>query len=400
MEFRAQPMRIGIAGAGAFAKFLAASLGHVPECQLVAVAGRSPDKRRAVIQAWRQARADAVDVSTYDDARELVHADAVDAVLVCTPPNLHAELARAYLESGKHVLLEKPGALRASHLSDIARMAQRHQRAVTVNLVMPHSSLMQAVERLLEVEALGPVDAASMHNQVHRVADGHWFWNAEQSGGIWIEHGVHFFEVGRRWFGTPVYWQSGTTPTELGSASSMASVPPRVWATVWHRRGHHTVPVHYYHGFIRPEEAAEFTRWEIVCRYGRIGVQGWVPMQLDVEGMVPADWVEPLGELLDAVPTDGAPEGADRFEQVAAGLTEVAAMMPGAGEHSRGKRVLFRRTIALRNRTAEYQNCVRARFLDLYRAAVHPGHRPRVTMEDAVADLALAEACTQSVVVH
>ncbi|SFU48528.1 Gfo/Idh/MocA family protein [Alicyclobacillus macrosporangiidus] len=397
------PLRIGIAGAGAFAVFLAESLAPLPACRLVAVAGRTPAKRQAVLNAWRSRRPPTLmptdpEPTMFDDARDLAVAEGVDAVLIATPPHLHAPLAEAAIAAGKHVLLEKPGALRAADLQRAADMARERQRALLVNLVMPHSPIVQAVQALMTAGALGPADMAVLHNQVHQVQDGHWFWDARQSGGILVEHGVHFFEVGRRWFGQPVAWHAGAAATDAAVAAQVsqadASVPARVWATVIHEGGGAQVPVHYYHGFVRPQEVPEDTAWQILCRYGRVNVYGWVPTRLEIEGTVPATLAPAVEQILDALPLEPSIEAMSGFHNAVQALTQAGAA--GHPAPSPDSRVPVRRVVELRDRQGWYTALVQARFLDLLQAARQPGFRGLVTAEDAIADLALAEACTKA----
>ena len=50
----------------------------------------------------------------------------VDAVCVATPDDRHFEFAKAALEAGKHVLIEKPSVLRCSELATLQQLARRH----------------------------------------------------------------------------------------------------------------------------------------------------------------------------------------------------------------------------------------------------------------------------------
>lgn len=66
------------------------------------------------------------------DAEEIVTADDVDLVHICTPNHLHAPLADRALAAGKHVICEKP---LATTLDDARRMAERAERAGVVAAV-------------------------------------------------------------------------------------------------------------------------------------------------------------------------------------------------------------------------------------------------------------------------
>src|SRR5438045_9710008 len=72
----------------------------------------------------------------------------------------------------------------------------------------------------------------------------HWFWDKSKSGGIFIEHGVHFFDLFAGWLGKGKVvgaWQ-------LSRANSRQQITDRVQATVLYNGG----LVNFYHGFDQP----------------------------------------------------------------------------------------------------------------------------------------------------
>jgi predicted dehydrogenase len=410
MSYPLSSYRVGIAGAGAFAAFLAGALATLPEFQLTAVAGRTDEKRQRVLAAYRQRQPDVASPREYREATELIRDPDIDVVVLSTPPHLHASLSKLALMQGKHVLLEKPGALTAAALKDNAHLATKQRRAFAVNLVLRYNPLVEAVEWMIRHRLLGRVYHASLHNAAHRVTSGHWFWNRNQSGGIFIEHGVHFFEVGRHWFGEPEDAR-GFAITEASGEQS------RVWASVIHRgctrHGHvretqlptkesgsksldEYVPVQYYHGFTMEEDAPESTQWEVHCAQGRIMLEGWIPQRLYVEGVLAEEHAKQIDALLDTVPTQPR---ADAYEQVRAWAT--ARLSPNAYAPERTSssfvsRLPYRRTLSLSDRQGWYEAMAQARFLDLCRMIQDPNWSGLVTLDDAVADLSLAESCTVS----
>ncbi|MBB6283492.1 Gfo/Idh/MocA family protein [Geobacillus subterraneus] len=371
---------VGIAGAGAFAEFLAGALAPLPSFHLAAVAGRTDAKRRSVIDAHLRRKPQSGDVREYREAEELITDPHVDIVILTTPPHLHAPLARQALEKGKHVLLEKPGALAARELQANVELAAHQNRVLAVNLVLRYHPLAEAVKQLVRHAFMGAVDYASLHNAAHRVAKGHWFWEERQSGGIFIEHGVHFFEVGRDWFG------------EMAGARGFAltdpdGTRPRVGATVIHEQGGRRIPVHYYHGFTMDPAAPESTHWDIHTTRGRITLDGWIPMHLSVSGLVSADEAAYLDALLDAIPKQPSARAVEQVRQAADRLLPSDPL-------SAAPRIPYERTVTLSDRHSWYEAIAQARFLDFCRLIENPNERGLVTLEDAIADLALAEACT------
>ncbi|MGP3561851.1 Gfo/Idh/MocA family protein [Geobacillus sp. BK01] len=372
--------RVGIAGAGAFAEFLAAALAPLPSFHLTAVAGRTDEKRRRVIAAYHSRNPQIDGVREYRQAEELINDPHLDIVILTTPPHLHAPLAKRALETGKHVLLEKPGGLTAETLRANIELAENRRRALAVNLVLRYHPLIEAICQLIRHSSLGDVDYASLHNAVHRVANGHWFWDERQSGGIFIEHGVHFFEVGRHWFGEAVKAQGFALHEQDGTR-------PRVGATVIHENNGRLVPVHYYHGFTMDPTAPESTHWHIHTKRGRIVLDGWIPMQLSVSGLVSADEAAYIDALLDAIPKHPYADAIEPMRHAADRLAPPVAS-PAA------PRIPYERTITLSDRHGWYEAIAQARFLDFCRLIENQNERGLVTAEDAAADLALAEACT------
>ena len=107
--------------------------GHLPEwsrradIRLIAAADLRPEGQAAFRAAYPETR-------WYSSAEELLSAEALDFVDVCTPPAQHAAIARAALEKGCHVICEKPLAFSPEEIAPLAALAGRRARAlVTVH---------------------------------------------------------------------------------------------------------------------------------------------------------------------------------------------------------------------------------------------------------------------------
>jgi 2-hydroxy-4-carboxymuconate semialdehyde hemiacetal dehydrogenase len=95
------PLRIALAGAGAFGRKHLDALAAIKEADVVAVVSRRLHQARQVAAEY------AVGYATTDLADVLSHSD-IDAVILCTPTQLHAGQAIAALRAGKHVQVEIP----------------------------------------------------------------------------------------------------------------------------------------------------------------------------------------------------------------------------------------------------------------------------------------------------
>jgi D-xylose 1-dehydrogenase (NADP+, D-xylono-1,5-lactone-forming) len=88
---------------------------------------------------------------------EVIESEDVDAVYVPLPNSLHAEWAIRSLQAGKHVLVEKPMALRAEDVDRIFEAARRAKRVVMEGFMFRHHPLIQRVIAVAESDVLGEI---------------------------------------------------------------------------------------------------------------------------------------------------------------------------------------------------------------------------------------------------
>jgi predicted dehydrogenase len=135
VAMKGNTIRLGVIGAGSFAR--AVHLGHLKalrhQFQVVAVATR---RGVTAVNAARQAGA----AATFTDYRELLRREDVDAVLVATRHDLHAEIATAALQAGKAVFLEKPLAIDQGQLDMVLAAARTSGRPLFVGFNRRFSS--------------------------------------------------------------------------------------------------------------------------------------------------------------------------------------------------------------------------------------------------------------------
>jgi len=116
--------RVGLVGVGA-----AAQINHIPalkkteDVELVALCDRDPEKAARVAQKFQVSR-----FSSRLD--ELLEDESIDAIDICTPNYLHAPMATAALEAGKHVLCERPLARSADEARQMVRAAKKADRTL------------------------------------------------------------------------------------------------------------------------------------------------------------------------------------------------------------------------------------------------------------------------------
>ena len=142
-------VRVGVLGAGAWAQF-----AHLPgfkrdnRCEIVAIA--DPVAERASACAERFGIPD-----VYSSHAELIARDDIDLVDVCTPSATHFELAWAALESGKHVLCEKPVAFHYRDTLRAAALAKSKGLKTKMGFTFRYSPAMQYAKALIDEGFIG-----------------------------------------------------------------------------------------------------------------------------------------------------------------------------------------------------------------------------------------------------
>ena len=124
-------------------------------------------------------------------------ADDIDIVSIVTPPSFHAEMAMEAMKAGKYVLLEKPVAITDEDALLISKIQEETGMVIAVDHMLRYDPIIRVLSDLSQREIFGPLRHAEVSNyaQDNSLSPEHWFWDEAMSGGIMIEHGVHFFDL-------------------------------------------------------------------------------------------------------------------------------------------------------------------------------------------------------------
>jgi predicted dehydrogenase len=149
---RASLIRTAVIGVGYLGRFHAQKYAALPNSQLVGIADPSAAARESVAAELR--------VPAHADYRELL--GSVDAVSIVTPTPLHFEVAKAFLEAGASVLVEKPMTVTIDEGEGLIEVAARTQRVLQVGHLERFNAAVLAVQptlttpRFIESARLAP----------------------------------------------------------------------------------------------------------------------------------------------------------------------------------------------------------------------------------------------------
>jgi len=187
-------IRVALIGYGYAGRvFHAPLLQSVPGLQLTLVGSSRPDEVRAALPG--------VVVLPLEQA--LLQPD-IDLVVIATPNDSHAPLARRALEAGKHVVIDKPFALDLAEAQGVAALATEQNRVLSVFHNRRWDSDFLAVREAIDGGLLGEVAHFESHIDRYRPqVRERWRESAVPGGGIWFDLGPHLVDQALQLFGQP-----------------------------------------------------------------------------------------------------------------------------------------------------------------------------------------------------
>jgi len=260
---------IGILGFGGFAMFAVQQFAQVSGAVLRCIAGTHRDASLACAARFG--------LSDVQRAEVMFAMPDVQLVYIATPPFLHYAQARDALHAGKHVIVEKPLAVTMEQADELVSIARDKGLLLIANLMQRHNPLFGRIKELVDSKLLGEVLRGTFENYASDEGLGpeHWFWDRTKSGGIFIEHGVHFFDLFAGWLG------GGRVESAGRVLRPGSGIEEQVYCTA--RYGE--VPVTFYHGFT---QAGRMDRQELRLLFerGDVTLREWIPTQAVVRTAV------------------------------------------------------------------------------------------------------------------
>jgi len=141
-------MNFGVIGYGYWGPNIVRNLTNLDEVQVIAIAEMNPCARK-------RAQKDYPGIDVVPDASAVVTSSKVDAVAVITPVWTHYELAKAALEHGKHVFVEKPFTSNAAQAEELIDIAKKNNLRIMVDHTFLFTGAVRKILHLLEEGMLG-----------------------------------------------------------------------------------------------------------------------------------------------------------------------------------------------------------------------------------------------------
>lgn len=143
-------IRIGMIGVGYWGPNLIRNFSELDDARVVACSDLSQERLNKISK-----RVPGIKCTT--SFEDLLNDNEVDAVVIATPVSTHFPIAKAALEHGKHVMIEKPLADSAENALELVELAKKHDRILMVDHTFIYTSAVRKIRELLDSGDLGEV---------------------------------------------------------------------------------------------------------------------------------------------------------------------------------------------------------------------------------------------------
>lgn len=140
----------------------------------------------------------------FESYESIATSDEIDALYVPLPPALHFKWAKLALESGKHVLVEKPSTIHANDTKTLVEIAKKNNLALHENYMFIFHNQLNAIEDIIKSGKIGDVRLYRVSFGFPRRAQNDFRYNKSLGGGALIDAGGYTIKYATRLLGPSI----------------------------------------------------------------------------------------------------------------------------------------------------------------------------------------------------
>ena len=209
-------VKFGLLGAGRIGKVHAKAVTGDANAQLVAVADAFPATAQAIADQYG---CDVRSIEAIETAKD------IDAVVICTPTDTHADLIERFVKAGKAVFCEKPIDLSLARVKQCLEVVRAHKGTLMVGFNRRFDPHFAAVRGQIDAGAIGDVEMIVITSRDPGAPPVDYI---KRSGGIFRDMTIHDFDMARFLLGEEVTEVAATAAVlvdpEIGEAGDFDSV--------------------------------------------------------------------------------------------------------------------------------------------------------------------------------
>ncbi|WP_339646397.1 inositol 2-dehydrogenase [Jannaschia helgolandensis] len=198
-------VRFAVLGAGRIGQVHADAIASVPGAVLVAVTDAMPAAAQAVADKHGCEIRDMAQIEAASD---------IDAVVICTPTDTHADLIERFVKAGKAVFCEKPVDLSVARVQDCLKVVNRVDGKLMVGFQRRFDPDFRALKAAIDEGKIGDVEMVTLTSRDPAAPP---IGYIERSGGIFRDMTIHDFDVAR--------WLLSEEPVSVMAAASVLTDP-------------------------------------------------------------------------------------------------------------------------------------------------------------------------------
>ncbi|MEM1483501.1 Gfo/Idh/MocA family oxidoreductase [Oscillospiraceae bacterium PP1C4] len=189
-------LKIGVVGTGGMGTVHLSNYAHIDDCKVVAICDMSPEAEK---------KAQELGVKLYTEIETMLCSEELDIVDVCTPTFMHKAHVLAALNTGKHVICEKPLALKHADAVEMMDLAEEKGVQLFVGQVLQYSREAAVLHALVKSGEYGKVlDASFMRlSACPRWIKNNWLFDITRSGHLPFDLHIHDLDLIVSLFGVP-----------------------------------------------------------------------------------------------------------------------------------------------------------------------------------------------------
>ena len=375
---------IGIIGFGGFGKFLFNAWNQLDNVQVTSIA----DLNAAAITGIEN-------VTFFIDWKDMILSENIDLIAIVTEPSTHQVIANACMRAGKHVLIEKPLAINTSDARAIIKTRDQTGVVAAIDFIMRFNPLLQTIRSLNQAGVFGKLRRVDVENyaQDEQLPPQHWFWHHDRSGGILIEHAVHFIDL--------VHFLSPSKHVTVNGLkhNRNALQEDQIMANVLYESG--LIATHY-HSFARP---GFFETTDIKLSYDIADIQlhGWIPLSAEVKVLVNEQSKEKLlsNPFFECLHAELVASATDESRPAGWGISDIniskdKQFVRSGGIQYEANEMITGRFSLGRSKQEVYADCVKSSLLDVLQKVSDSSHTLMASLETGLSSLEIAELATIS----
>jgi len=272
-------LKIGIIGVGRFGRFLLSSYKEMKNVEIYAISSRNENQIKEIASRFN--------IPKYStNYHEIIKLKEIDVIVIATPPFLHAKISIEAIKNKKAVLCEKPLSITLKQAEEIKKALKENKSHFTIDYLLRKNPLIKKLKKIIDEGIFGSIQNFNFENYAAAPPENHWFWDKKKSGGIWIEHGVHFFDLARHLLSQDIKHIKSFS-TKNGKEDKVECIAIYTKNTL----------AHFSHSFTKQQEIEE-TNFTLSMDKATIRVSGWIPLEMKITGITNKAGLNKLEKIL------------------------------------------------------------------------------------------------------